>query len=143
MCHTHFLTSSLSVRCQQCFSETKDSSILSSAFFFVVATSDLFCLPRLTPVLSWPRRLQGITSESDPTGSYAGIESVLSELTQRRDEMAELWGTRKLRLDLSMRLRMFERNVMEVGLEAGIVDWTGQRGEGWGQGRGTSRGPAG
>ena len=59
-------------------------------------------------------RSQGISSDSDPTGSYSGIESVLAELTQRRDEMAELWGTRKLRLDLSMRLRMFERNVMEV-----------------------------
>ncbi|KAF0297164.1 Kalirin [Amphibalanus amphitrite] len=62
-------------------------------------------------------KLQGITSESDPTGSYAGIESGLSELTQRRDGMAELWGTRKLRLDLSMRLRMFERNVMEVSVQ--------------------------
>ena len=74
---------------------------------------DISVHPRLTS-LTLPIRSQGISGDSDPTGSYSGIESVLSELTQRRDEMAELWGTRKLRLDLSMRLRMFERNVMEV-----------------------------
>ncbi|XP_037067885.1 triple functional domain protein-like [Pollicipes pollicipes] len=62
-------------------------------------------------------RAQGISSETDPTGSYSGIESVLADLTQRRDDMAELWAARKLRLDLSMRLRMFESNVMEVSVQ--------------------------
>lgn len=50
----------------------------------------------------------------DSTGSVAAVESALDRLRQRRAELDELWAARKLRLDLCLRLRIFERDALEV-----------------------------
>lgn len=50
----------------------------------------------------------------DTTGSVAAIESALDRLAKQRNDLEELWAARKLRLDLCLRLRLFERDALEV-----------------------------
>ena len=44
----------------------------------------------------------------------ASIQTALDKLGTQRDELGELWATRKLRLDLCLQLRIFERDALEV-----------------------------
>ena len=64
----------------------------------------------------WLHRSVGLTQEMDSTGSVAAVESALDRLNKQREELEELWATRKLRLDLCLRLRLFERDALEVTL---------------------------
>lgn len=50
----------------------------------------------------------------DSTGSVAAVEAALDRLNKQREELEELWATRKLKLDLCLRLRLFERDALEV-----------------------------
>lgn len=50
----------------------------------------------------------------DSTGSIAALEVCLESLAKQKMEMDELWGARKFRLDLYLRLRYFERDALEV-----------------------------
>lgn len=50
----------------------------------------------------------------DSTGSVSAVESALDRLAKQRNDLEELWAARKLRLDLSLRLRLFERDALEV-----------------------------
>lgn len=50
----------------------------------------------------------------DSSGSVAAVDSALDRLRQRRAELDELWSARKLRLDLCLRLKIFERDALEV-----------------------------
>lgn len=50
----------------------------------------------------------------DSTGSITSIQTALDKLGTQRDELGELWATRKLRLDLCLQLRIFERDALEV-----------------------------
>uniref|UniRef100_A0A6P7GNL4 Kalirin-like n=1 Tax=Diabrotica virgifera virgifera TaxID=50390 RepID=A0A6P7GNL4_DIAVI len=59
------------------------------------------------------QELRSIT-EMDTTGSVAAIESALDRLAKQRNDLEELWAARKLRLDLCLRLRLFERDALEV-----------------------------
>ncbi|CAB3378546.1 Hypothetical predicted protein [Cloeon dipterum] len=59
-------------------------------------------------------RAAGVTPEMDATGSVAAVESTLERLGQQRDELEQLWSTRRLRLDLCLQLRLFERDALEV-----------------------------
>ncbi|XP_075229474.1 trio Rho guanine nucleotide exchange factor isoform X4 [Lycorma delicatula] len=59
-------------------------------------------------------RAVGLTAEMDSTGSVAAVESALDRLSKQREELEELWATRKMRLDLCLRLRLFERDALEV-----------------------------
>lgn len=59
-------------------------------------------------------RAVGLTGEMDSTGSVAAVESALDRLSKQREELEELWATRKMRLDLCLRLRLFERDALEV-----------------------------
>ena len=55
--------------------------------------------------------------EADKSGAnsdYAHIESVLQQLQDGREQLEDLWATRKLKLDLCLQLRMFEREALEV-----------------------------
>ena len=51
---------------------------------------------------------------SDNSGSISSVQSTLDRLSGQRDELGELWATRKLRLDLCLQLRLFERDAMEL-----------------------------
>ncbi|XP_076272417.1 trio Rho guanine nucleotide exchange factor isoform X4 [Rhynchophorus ferrugineus] len=53
-------------------------------------------------------------SEMDTTGSVSAVESALDRLSKQRNDLEELWAARKLRLDLCLRLRLFERDALEV-----------------------------
>ena len=50
----------------------------------------------------------------DSTGSINSIQTSLDKLATQRDELGDLWATRKLRLDLCLQLRIFERDALEV-----------------------------
>ncbi|KAL0280126.1 UNVERIFIED_CONTAM: hypothetical protein PYX00_001517 [Menopon gallinae] len=50
----------------------------------------------------------------DATGSVAAVETALDRINKQREELEELWATRKLKLDLCLRLRLFEREALEV-----------------------------
>ncbi|RZF34081.1 hypothetical protein LSTR_LSTR011651 [Laodelphax striatellus] len=59
-------------------------------------------------------RSVGLTPEMDSTGSVAAVETALDRLSKQREELEQLWANRKLRLDLCLRLRLFERDALEV-----------------------------
>lgn len=50
----------------------------------------------------------------DTTGSVSAVEAALDRLSKQRSDLEELWSARKLRLDLGLRLRVFERDALEV-----------------------------
>lgn len=50
----------------------------------------------------------------DSTGSVSAVEAAIDRLSKQRSDLEELWAARKLRLDLSLRLRLFERDALEV-----------------------------
>ncbi len=50
----------------------------------------------------------------DASGSIAAVQSTLERLSSQRDELGELWAARKRRLDLCLRLRLFERDALEL-----------------------------
>ncbi|XP_015125607.1 triple functional domain protein isoform X1 [Diachasma alloeum] len=52
--------------------------------------------------------------EGDTTGSVSAVEAALDRLAVVRHELEELWATRKLRLELCLRLRIFERDALET-----------------------------
>jgi triple functional domain protein len=53
--------------------------------------------------------------EDDSTGSLQAVQSALERLAKNRSEMETLWQTRKMRIDLYLRLKIFERDALEVG----------------------------
>ena len=52
--------------------------------------------------------------ELDASGSVSAVQTTLEKLSTQRDELGDLWATRKLRLDLCLQLRLFERDALEV-----------------------------
>lgn len=52
--------------------------------------------------------------EDDSTGSLQAVQNALERLIKNRDEFELLWKRRKLRIDLFLRLRIFERDVMDI-----------------------------
>lgn len=56
----------------------------------------------------------GVTAEMDSSGSLATVQTTLEKLSSDREELGELWSTRKLRLDLCLQLRLFERDALEL-----------------------------
>lgn len=52
--------------------------------------------------------------EMDSTGSVSAVEAALDRLSKQRSDLEELWSARKLRLDMCLRLRLFERDALEV-----------------------------
>ena len=56
----------------------------------------------------------GANTEMESSGSLASVQSTLEKLTSDREELGELWSTRKLRLDLCLQLRLFERDALEL-----------------------------
>ena len=45
------------------------------------------------------------------------MQTTLSKLGVEREELGELWTTRKLRLDLCLQLRLFERDALELSAQ--------------------------
>ncbi len=56
----------------------------------------------------------GLTMETDNTGSFEALEAALRTLERQRNELEGLWESRKLKLDLCLQLRLFERDALEV-----------------------------
>lgn len=52
--------------------------------------------------------------EDDSTGSLPAVQNALERLAKNRAELESLWQTRKMRVDLYLRLRIFERDALEV-----------------------------
>ena len=51
---------------------------------------------------------------NDNSGSFEALESAMRTLEKQRLELEEIWETRKLKLDLCLQLRLFERDALEV-----------------------------
>ncbi|XP_060832863.1 triple functional domain protein isoform X3 [Bombus pascuorum] len=60
------------------------------------------------------RELRESTDAPDTTGSISAVEAALDRLAGLRQELEDLWATRKLRLELCLRLRVFERDALEA-----------------------------
>ncbi|KOC61451.1 Triple functional domain protein [Habropoda laboriosa] len=60
------------------------------------------------------RELGESTDAPDTTGSISAVEAALDRLAGLRQELEDLWATRKLRLELCLRLRVFERDALEA-----------------------------
>ncbi|XP_046409767.1 kalirin isoform X2 [Neodiprion fabricii] len=60
------------------------------------------------------QELRDSTDAPDTTGSVSAVEAALDRLSGLRQELEELWATRKLRLELCLRLRVFERDALEA-----------------------------
>ncbi|XP_042899532.1 kalirin isoform X2 [Parasteatoda tepidariorum] len=56
----------------------------------------------------------GLEPDSDSSTSNAAIEGLLESLSRSREELEELWANRKLKLDLCLQLRLFERDALEI-----------------------------
>jgi hypothetical protein len=52
--------------------------------------------------------------ETDNSGSFEALEAAMRTLEKQRLELEEIWETRKLKLDLCLQLRLFERDALEV-----------------------------
>ncbi|KAK2576355.1 hypothetical protein KPH14_005709 [Odynerus spinipes] len=78
------------------------------------------------------QELRESTDAPDTTGSISAVESALDRLAGLRQELEELWATRKLRLELCLRLRVFERDALEASgqLEMWAQDLQGPPREG-------------
>lgn len=59
-------------------------------------------------------RQTGLIPDSDAASSYAAVEETLENLSRTREELEDLWSNRKLKLDLCLQLRLFERDALEV-----------------------------
>ena len=53
-------------------------------------------------------------ASSDTTGSVTSVTTALERLAAQRDDLADLWTNRKMRLDLCLQLRVFERDALEL-----------------------------
>ncbi|XP_051163454.1 triple functional domain protein isoform X3 [Leptopilina boulardi] len=60
------------------------------------------------------QELRDSNEAPDTTGSVTAVETALDRLSGLRQELEELWATKKLRLDLCLRLRVFERDALEA-----------------------------
>ncbi|XP_043287262.1 kalirin isoform X2 [Venturia canescens] len=60
------------------------------------------------------QELRDSSDAPDTTGSISAVEAALDRLAGLRQELEELWATRKLRLELCLRLRVFERDALEA-----------------------------
>lgn len=54
------------------------------------------------------------TEEMDPSGSVSAIETTIENLSKQRIELEELWSARNMKLEYFLRLRIFERDSLEV-----------------------------
>lgn len=53
--------------------------------------------------------------------SIEGVEEALERLVKKRDELENLWAARKLRLDLLLRLRLFQRDSVDVRMHSLVL----------------------
>ncbi|XP_025096323.1 triple functional domain protein-like isoform X1 [Pomacea canaliculata] len=63
------------------------------------------------------RGSKAVSMETEKSGhgaDYSHIEGVLAQLNESRSQLEELWAARKMKLDLCLQLRVFERDAMEV-----------------------------
>ncbi|ESO86296.1 hypothetical protein LOTGIDRAFT_220800 [Lottia gigantea] len=63
------------------------------------------------------QQLGAINAEQDKGNSnqdYTHIEGVLNQLNESRNQLEDLWAARKMKLDLCLQLRVFERDALEV-----------------------------
>ena len=58
--------------------------------------------------------LKAANSPNSNDNSISSVQTTLDRLSSQRDELGELWATRKLRLDLCLQLRLFERDALEL-----------------------------
>lgn len=58
-------------------------------------------------------RSAGVSHESG-CGSMEGVEEALERLVKKREGLETVWTGRKLRLDLLLQLRLFQRDSVEV-----------------------------
>ncbi|XP_055538298.1 triple functional domain protein isoform X2 [Wyeomyia smithii] len=56
----------------------------------------------------------GAIEEDDSAGSLTAVQNALDRIQKNRLDLENLWQTRKMKIDMYLRLRMFERDALEV-----------------------------
>lgn len=51
---------------------------------------------------------------------FSVAAGVLRQLNESRSKLEDLWAARKLKLDLCLQLRLFERDALEVSIAKGL-----------------------
>ncbi|CAG0918915.1 unnamed protein product [Notodromas monacha] len=57
---------------------------------------------------------QSMPGQSDVTASISTVEGMIEKFRILREELEEYWQARKLRLELSLRVRLYEKDALEV-----------------------------
>ena len=69
---------------------------------------------------------------SSGCGSLEGGEEALARLAKEQTSIQTVWTARRIKLDLLLQLRLFQRDAMQVKLGRGGVGWGGVGGVGLG-----------
>jgi triple functional domain protein len=56
----------------------------------------------------------GLSMEADNSGSFQALDAAMRTLDKQRLELEEIWEGRKLKLDVCLQLRLFERDALEI-----------------------------
>ncbi|XP_064646133.1 triple functional domain protein-like isoform X3 [Lineus longissimus] len=65
-------------------------------------------------LLEYLRSVDMDAEKAGPNSDYGHVDGVIQKLNETRNELEELWAERKMKLDLCLQLRIFEREALDI-----------------------------